>query len=332
MYGGALLVGLSSRVSRTGQTYFRNNAVVGSGGLGIGGAIYILDCSLSWNGTTVFANNSAATGGAVYPDIGTTITWGGTATFRDNAAGANGGAVALVDGVTVDIQAVGTELLLVGNIAGIAGGAVYQSSIKQGTSWKGATFMSNSALNGGAVYSVDSGAGTVDARSFPNVYTNCLFQGNTAAVSGGAVDSAAGRDDFVNVSFRSYTVGKLGGALRMAGITSITRCAFVGNGAEEAGPAVSNVGTILLVDNSFANNNLLCAPGAFLNYTVEVSCVKTVRLWWCAVMTKASPVRRELGNSYLPSLTITVGSLTSLAATIMAQDWNCDVMCCLKRA
>ena len=51
----------------------------------------------------------------------------------------------------------------------------------------------------------------------------------------------------------------------------MTGCDFVGNGANQAGPAVANVGNVVVENSSFSNNKLVCAAGEFLNYNIEAS-------------------------------------------------------------
>lgn len=271
--GGALSIEDSSTVSWTGEALFCNNRVIddGSFGGGLGGALYVEDSAIYWNGTTTFTNNSAYTGGGVYADGVVRLGWGGRSIFMENTASTNGGAVALGTGILLDLGTLGTNLSLTGNVAGVAGGAVYQSGTNYGVIWKDTIFSSNSALNGGAVYSVSSGTATEETTDFPTVYIDCTFRGNTALSSGGAIESAAGKDRLINATFEGNKAGGFGGGLRLAGTASLTGCEFVGNGANEAGPAVANIGTIIVVNSRFTNNSLLCPPGEFLNYTIEAS-------------------------------------------------------------
>ena len=276
LFGGALSILSSSDVSWTGETLFCNNRAAGyTGDGGIAGAIYVVDSSISWNGTTTFKNNSAlSAGGALYGEGDTSMVWDGVTVFEENVASINGGAIALIGDVSLDSGGVGSDLSLKRNVASIAGGAVYFSDITYGLHWTGVSFLSNSAVNGGAVYSVASGT-AFDGGTYisPSTYTDCVFRDNTAAVSGGAVESAASRDNFVNNIFENNTAGEVGGGLSLAGTTDLTGCDFVGNGANAEGPAVVNVGTVTLANTLFTNNSLICAAGEFLNYNVEASTV-----------------------------------------------------------
>lgn len=313
--GGALFITGNSTVSWTGQTHFCNNragdamdngfggavrvegsSIVMTGSTTFtgnyartGGAVYVgRDATMDWDETTNFTNNSAVVGGALYGDFGAQLRWGGEITFTENTASENGGAFALGGEMSLDMTAVGIKLLFTGNNANIAGGAVYQSGIGVGLTWTGVTFVSNFALNGGAVYSVASGTALEqDGDNFHSKYIDCIFRDNSAEASGGAVESAAGKDDFFTTTFDGNTAGAIGGALRVAGTTNLTLCEFVGNGANETGPAVASVGTIVVSNISFENNGLLCAPGAFLNYSIEVC--GFVTCLGCSMLTSIFP-------------------------------------------
>ncbi|CAN0509409.1 unnamed protein product, partial [Scytosiphon promiscuus] len=143
--GGALSIEDSSSVVWTGETLFCNNRVIHDGrfGGGLRGALYVHVSTISWNGTTTYMNNSAYTGGAVYADGVVNMAWRGTSNFIGNTANTNGGAVALGTDALLDLGTFGTSLTLTGNVANVAGGAVYQSGTNYGVIWNGATFRSN---------------------------------------------------------------------------------------------------------------------------------------------------------------------------------------------
>ncbi|CAM9564572.1 unnamed protein product, partial [Laminaria digitata] len=214
--GGALSIKSSSNVSWTGETLFCDNRVINRGGretASFGGAMYVQDSNVSWNGTTAFTNNTAASGGAVFAEGVTVMAWGGASTFLENTGTTNGGAVALGTQVSVDLTTSGTNLSLTGNVAGVAGGAVYMLGTSFGITWQGARFISNSALNGGGVYSVACGTAITVYGKQPSEYVDCTFRNNTAVASGGAVESAVGVDIFSNTVFEANTAKELGGGL-----------------------------------------------------------------------------------------------------------------------
>lgn len=279
--GGALAVDLSSNASWAGDTFFTGNWAYGTSG----GALWVGPHStVSCAGSTVFADNVAAGFGEAIADdalssesfgaLSTMLFEGGSNTaFNENESGTNGGAVAWTEGLSVASSA---AMVFTGNSAAISGGAVYLSAVADGLTWPpGVRFISNSAQIGGAVYSLASGTRIANLEEYPIVYNGTLFQGNTASTSGGAVESAAGKDVFLYTRFVNNTA-ELGGALRLAGTSDLIVCDFVANGASTAGPAVANAGAMRQVSNvSFVDNILLCSEGTFLDHEVKVSGVDT---------------------------------------------------------
>lgn len=269
-WGGGLLVS-QSVVSWSGDTEYTGN------GAQSGGAVFALnESSVGWTGRTHFSwNEASADGGAVgstasdallNPD--SVLTIDGDTSFFNNTCGANGGGVALLGGLSVDIGDV--DVSFIDNTAAVAGGAIFVSGTGTGPAFSSVSFVSNSAQVGGAVSMVGSGNLKEAAAAVPlnpTTFDRCLFVGNRAVATGGAIESAAGQDAFVGSVFRDNTAGT-GGALRLAGTASLENCSFVDNGSEGGrGAAVSNIGSILGMDNiSFSGNVFACQPGMFLGY------------------------------------------------------------------
>ncbi|CAN0215979.1 unnamed protein product, partial [Pylaiella littoralis] len=88
--------------------------------------------------------------------------------------------------------------------------------------------------------------------------------GNWATASGGAVESAAGRDVVTNSTFVSNFAGQ-GGAMRLAGTVFLYDCYFSENRADvSGGSAISNVGIMEDIQScSFVSNGVLCGSGFF---------------------------------------------------------------------
>lgn len=277
--GGAMVL-YSASLSWAGDTNFTGNTALLVGGALAAGS----GCTILCGGLTTFYNNNATQlGGAISFSTETESTMAfvgdSNTSFNQNQAGTYGGAFAASGPFSLDFEASSSEfstntespgLSFSRNFAGTAGGAVYQSGIAHGLTWTGVSFVSNSAQIGGAVYSLASGTLVVgDGRSseFPTTYVGVTFQDNSAVGSGGAVESAAGRDIFQGTLFEGNSAG-LGGAVRLAGFADLIDCDFLGNNVTEAGPAVANVGIIRdVVNTSFAEHALLCDSGEFLNYT-----------------------------------------------------------------
>ena len=311
--GGALDAISRSTFSWTGDTKFINN--VAHGNEGRGGAMYVLDSSaVSWSGNTEFVANAATRGGAVFVSNASSISWTGTTeftsneageggggfgsmpldpsantaasllvidgstTFSNNSCGASGGALALLGGLSVHIGA--ADVSFINNTAALSGGAVFISGTGAGPIFPGVSFVSNSAQVGGAVSSVASGNLVESVYNSPTTFDRCRFIDNEATATGGAIESAAGQDVFVGSVFEGNKAGT-GGALRLAGTSSMENCSFVDNLSDDGrGTAVSNIGSILKMENiSFSGNIFDCKPGMFLGYNaVSVAVCACCRL------------------------------------------------------
>lgn len=301
-YGGCFTA-YSSEVSWSGEMQFVNNSAAK-----IGGVLYASRSIVSWNSSTTFEGNTALFGGAIFVWNGSTVSWTGDTEFKSNEARgdggavgspafdsdynfggstllingstvfvnntshANGGALALIEGLSLYFHP-GVDVSFVDNTAAVAGGAVFVSGTGVGTKFTNVSFVSNSAQIGGAVSSVGSGnmKGFTDVESpNPTSFDGCKFVDNRAAATGGDIESAAGHDELLSCLFEGNKAG-VGGALRLAGMTSVENCSFVENtsGSGE-GSAVSNIGSITRMTNvSFRGNNFDCEPATFLNFSVS---------------------------------------------------------------
>lgn len=306
--GGAIAAAWSSEVSCTRTCRFSGNTATTGGALTVsgstvswsadtalvgnaarfGGALFIYNGSrVSWTGDTEFSSNEAwSDGGAIstplsgvsYSPLDSALVINGTTTFTNNTSGVSGGALALLGGCSVDIGGGGggdgtAEVVFVNNTAGVAGGALFLSSTGFGPTFPGVSFVSNSAQVGGAVSAVGSGTtkDTIDVEaSNPTTFDGCQFLDNMATATGGAVESAAGQDAYLGTLFEGNRAGT-GGALRLAGTSSVDNCSFVENvSGDGGGAAMSNIGFISKMSNvSFSGNVFDCEPGTFLDFNVS---------------------------------------------------------------
>lgn len=151
------------------------------------------------------------------------------------------------------------------------------STTSVGSHFVGVSFALNSAAAGGAVYSTGSGTAVLsdplsnDPIEYPVTYDTCIFTENKAQSTGGAIETTAGKDSFVNATFVGNTAASAGGALRLAGTTIKTsNCSFAENAAGEGGgegAAVSNVGTMSdLTSCKFSRNTFVCQSGNFVDF------------------------------------------------------------------
>ncbi|WP_372519413.1 autotransporter domain-containing protein [Candidatus Ruminimicrobiellum ovillum] len=191
---------------------------------------------------TIFMNNVANYGGAVYND-GSKIKSGtdeglftmknkfDVAVFDDNYANTAGGAIYNKKG-TVEL---GNNMLFVENGAGDYGGALYNEggTITIGS---GAQFIENETIDddGGAIYNEE---GTITVGS------NALFEGNTSQDDGGAIYNG-GDGIFVTeegVQFIENESNYWGGAITNWGEFTIKDGAkFIGNTSTYSGGAIYN--------------------------------------------------------------------------------------------
>lgn len=301
--GGALYVAGNATVNMNGGAKFIENSILGNK-KGVGGAISVSDAgsNVSWSLEASFTGNTAYSGGALHLTNGACVSYDGPTDFASNTAMGSGGvigseafgspknavesslyiraATSFINN-TVDVSGGGMALLgmlivrfettqnitFTGNTAGVAGGAIFLSGVGVPPTFSNILFDSNSANIGGAVYAVASGIELTEGALNPTTFIGCTFRYNSAKASGGAVATAAGRDTFNDSVFidNSATVG---GALWLAGSVTIANCSFVDNVADEdGGPAVSNIGFINTVTDSFFDGNMFsCQEGTFLNF------------------------------------------------------------------
>ena len=302
--GGAILV-IDSNLSWSGITLFLNNSAALLGG----GVTAMTSANVNWRGDTMFVQNDASTGGAVCLYQGARVKWSGQTTFSsnkareeggavsstasvtstngdlvsflliagvtdfvDNVSGRNGGAFSLVGGLFVEIETT-ARVSFRRNYARVSGGAIFMSGVDVGPTFRGVTFVSNSAQFGGGVHATSSGNAKFDLdgkETFnPTIFDRCSFVDNTAIATGGAIQSAAGQDYIISTSFTGNTA-RAGGALFLAGTANFMNCSFFDNEAEEGeGPAISNIGYLEKMQNSsFAGNAYNCALGTFRAFDV----------------------------------------------------------------
>ncbi|CAM9403744.1 unnamed protein product, partial [Sphacelaria rigidula] len=265
--GGGVRVTDWTNLSFTGNTYFVDNFADDGGALAIG-ANSVVVC----NGITRMANNRAfSDGGAVYASmtgrIGrATISFYGVTTFEKNSCGSYGGALMLGGSAFINFGLV--KVAFTNNSAGSTGGAVFLAGVGIGPRFTGVSFTGNEAQVGGAIYATGSGTTlTEEEADHATVYEDCWFEGNNASFSGGAMESAAGKDVIRNSTFVQNRAPE-GGALRLAGFATITGCQFHENQAGQAGgPAVATIGfTSEMTNCTFSGNVFICGEGTYLDF------------------------------------------------------------------
>jgi len=251
------------------STFSNNSAKSGNGG-----AIHTVTMG-DISGSTFSGNSTTGTysdGGAIYArdsvlgDIRDT-------TFENNTAGGSGGG--LITG-TIDGSIIGTKFInnkslnyysgalhfqtvkgdienshFEGNSAKLEGGAIFGSTVT-GTI-RNSEFINNQShtAHGGALYITGDLQGGIDGS---------LFQGNTAALNGGAIDIPKLSGGIRNSEFLdNRSINGDGGAVwvhQNNALNGISGSTFTNNRAKNTGGAISVVGTIENgIHNSHFNDN-----------------------------------------------------------------------------
>ncbi|CAM9398277.1 unnamed protein product, partial [Ascophyllum nodosum] len=266
--GGALFMKEGSRAVWTAESHFLSNNAGDDGG-----ALYLWDgSSVHWTAVSQFLCNTAGdVGGALCLWDGCSGVWDATSNFSNNNANKSGGALEIVTSCSAVWTAPSyfSGNIFSANSARSDGGAVYAS--KDSTVFWGMTarFINNRAENGGAIFVTDG--------NNPTTFDGCSFVDNSASATGGAVDSASGQDVFLDTVFKGNRA-RVGGALRLAGTSSISNCSFNDNISEFGeGPAVHNLGYMSnLTRNHFEGNIFNCESGMFLDLNESDDIFKTV--------------------------------------------------------
>ena len=268
-YGGAMFNGGSITTDIMG-TFTSNSAT------SHGGAIFNKDgntnkiYSIGKSGTTTFESNTSGTGGAIYN--GGVITRGIDATFTSNTATNNGGAIYNAGNREIG----GVSGTFTSNSAGSKGGAIYNTGRIGASSDTApaivATFDSNSAYSGGAIYNNTSGT----------IYgINSTFTKNRAIGgygNGGAIDNE-GTITYIEGSFGTSgdstkgNTGAYGGAIYHNSNTAISRIGdenalttgFYYNNATEGGALFNETNKTITTVNAVFDHNSATSGGAVYN-------------------------------------------------------------------
>ena len=274
--GGAIFVDLGSNVTWNGVTIFSGNTAQSKGG----GALLIAYAStVVLTGETIFFNNSCGSqGGAISSrtfDSTTSsdssnqasfLSIAGKTIFAKNKCGLNGGGIAVLE--RLSYLSISNNTTFSRNQARFDGGGVFISGSGEGPTFANVIFLHNSAKVGGGASIIGHGISLdVQDGEISVIFDDCLFIGNTATMNGGAIESAQGVAAVItNTLFKYNVAGLSGGALLLAGSTSLINCSFVQNDSGSAGgQAVSMVGYFIDIQNcNFRKNDNDCRPGTFV--------------------------------------------------------------------
>ena len=242
-----------------------------------GGAIYSNGNLLfKDNSNTVFSNNNAFEGGAVYSDYLGTVYFEdkSTTVFSNNIVSSWGGAIGSNHGSTISFKDISTTVFSNNNAHG--GGAIL-SDIGSTISFEDKSiteFTTNKATYGGAIAIDDNSAISFEGHSTTKFTSN-------NATKGGAIFSDDGSTiSFEDNSTTEFTSNKAnyGGAIFSDDSSTISfednsTKTFTSNKATYGGAIYSN-GNLLFKDNSstvFSNNNAFEGGAVYSDYLGTVS-------------------------------------------------------------
>ena len=263
--GGAIFLYDESNTTISGSTFTGNESGTYGGAIATRMGADSAVSSLTLSNSVFESNHAGANGGAVYNTVKTTI--GNGMSFTDNNAH-NGGAIwndrdAILSFVNTE------QIKFEKNIAGNAGGAIYNSGVIDKIS--NVLFKENEGYLAGAIN--NSNLIGENQGGYIGEISNSQFIGNKGGTSmGGAIRNQGQIAKITDVLFSGNTAGN-GGALHNGTwgslVDSVTNVDFIGNvatGGVGQGGAIVNAGKIALIDGSnFSDNRADVKGGAIAN-------------------------------------------------------------------
>ncbi len=248
--GGAIR---NNGLVRISDSIFTNNTSDWAGAIFIDGEASIINSR--------FTSNSASTDGGAIANYEDELARISNSVFTDNAAD-NGGAI-FNDGRGKSSLSV-TDSIFTGNSASHGGGAIRSDDEIMINS---SNFTRNTALLGGAIFnwgnakiiesdfksnSAKAEGGAIFNRHEIEII-NILFISNSAGDEGGAIRSMERSDVSVNLSVFRDNSAEDGGAIYNWGELGVSRSTFTNNSAVEEG-GIANHGTASIKDSILADN------------------------------------------------------------------------------
>lgn len=260
-YGGAVTVGTAGKLTISGNTVFRNNSAAS------GGAIYLYGSATdsSIDGAVFDSNKALAMhGGAIRLEQDLTIS---NTVFRDNqaqAAGAVGGAVYLTSNSKLTLLDNNTFR---GNQSlSSRGGAIHITNGSEVLiSGRGNIFAANKAVDGGAIYNL--GTLTIAGISSETVFGGTGGADGNQAVNGGGAIYNMGTLVINNTMFSYNASSGHGGAIYNTGNLEIVNAEFSCNASSGSGGAVYSTASYTAANSAFTGNKANGTGGGalFLN-------------------------------------------------------------------
>jgi len=244
--GGALFIQEDARVEINDVIWTDNNAAAEDA---CGGAIWKEgSVELEINGGSFSGNNSSSAGGAIHIVEGT-VTMNGVKTITSNTA-KNGGCISVAGSSTLNLN--NCTFNNNKNSTGSARGAAVYAKNSSSIHANGCTFTKNvltgNSSKGGAVYTENS-ASSVFASCYFGVASdtnsgNAVATGSSGGTAGAFYSTSSGKIEFSGCNFY-YNEGRWGGAVCAKGENTTvhcTQCTFAFNVAATQGGAFFSQG------------------------------------------------------------------------------------------
>lgn len=276
-FGGALYLGGTGGIT-LGETVFNDNKAAN------GGALYVLSGAMTFSGAASFGPstaNAAYNGGAVYLAGGAT-TFNGTATFSKNTAQDNGGALLTSNDATVTFSSTPTFTSNTanndsGNVGD--GGAVWWGTALSAFPTS-ATFTSNKTNGGASTVSNNAGnggalyiAGTGTFTLGSGSSSRYTFTENSAYNNGGAIYTNTANVAFNGIDITDENTAQYGngGFVCSGGTVTVTDSSVTGQTAGDAGGAIYSVGAVDVTNSTFSGLTAKVGGAIFGESSVKIS-------------------------------------------------------------
>ncbi len=266
MYGGAVYFASNGMGYAIAFSTFVGNSA------GSGGAIYQgggkVDNVVFSSNTATFVSGTTGNGGAIYNTASSTIT--GSAFTTNIASGTSNLSTGLGGAIYNNSALAICDSVFMNNQATAYGGAIYHvvTATTNVLSVTDSAFISNSALNGGALWNNNS------ANSIINVSSSNFTQ-NSASSNGGAIYNSGLLNLNYGNTFSSNTAVN-GGSIYNTRTINIDTNEFSYNISSSSGGAVYNTGLITIDYSLFANNTATGSGGAIYHVTTSATNILSI--------------------------------------------------------
>ena len=268
--GGGGIIVHSSNLTFTGNTTFLDN----NASCSVGGAIYMLDSTVSFHGINNFISNSAGGGGGAISSYNTILTFSGTSNFINNSAETVGALIINTNNTVLNPN--GTNSFVNNSARHGSSGAIYKL---------GSNFIeTNNLINNSAHWK------TLGNTVFTLNGTNNFFH-NLAERSGGALFanntaiSFSGTSNFFNNSanWRGGAIATYdNNVLNFSGTSNFINNSASGGGAisTNANSSLTFNGTIHFTNNGHYWGGITAGGGVYIGVNSTVFILPNTTVYW----------------------------------------------------